>query len=328
MASEIVFYTNPMSRGGIVHWMLEELGEPYDTEVLEFGTTMKAPAYLAVNPMGKVPAIKHGDVVVTEAAAICAYLADAFPQAKLAPPAAERGRYYRWMFFGAGPVEAAVSNKACGFHPTKEQEGQVGYGSLQRVVDTLAEAVAGRQYIAGDPLHRGRRLCRLPDRLGHALRLSRKAPGIRGLLGRPEGPPRPAQGRGSRQQSDGQDGSARRPTGLKKEPSVHERDFAHRHISARGSRQDRQVAPEAVGVASWKHAVELGMAPPPDGNSTCEESPAGRRQLHPAAAPVSRVDRHLDQISPRQGLERGGKRGAVHGEEGGHGAHGRRLGTV
>lgn len=150
MAAEIVFYTNPMSRGGIVHWMLEELGVPYDTEVLEYGTTMKAPAYLAINPMGKVPAIKHGEVVVTEAAAICAYLADAFPQAKLAPPAAERGRYYRWLFFGAGPVEAALSNNACGFHPTKEQEGRVGYGSLQRVVDTLAEAVAGRQYIAGD----------------------------------------------------------------------------------------------------------------------------------------------------------------------------------
>jgi glutathione S-transferase len=150
MTAEIVFYTNPMSRGGIVHWMLEELGEPYDTEVLEYGTTMKAPAYLAINPMGKVPAIRHGEVVVTEAAAICAYLADAFPQAKLAPPPAARGSYYRWLFFAAGPVEAALSNKACGFEPTKDQEGRIGYGSIQRVVDTLAEAVTGRQYIAGD----------------------------------------------------------------------------------------------------------------------------------------------------------------------------------
>jgi len=150
MAAEIVFYTNPMSRGGIVHWMLEELGVPYDTEVLDYGTSMKAPAYLAINPMGKVPAIRHGEVVVTEAAAICAYLADAYPKARLAPPPAERGSYYRWLFFAAGPVEAALSNKACGFEPTKDQEGRIGYGSVQRVVDTLAEAVRGRQYIAGE----------------------------------------------------------------------------------------------------------------------------------------------------------------------------------
>ena len=150
MAAELVFYTNPMSRGGIAHWMLEELGVPYDTEILEYGTTMKAPEYLAINPMGKVPAIKHGDVVVTEAAAICAYLADAFPQAGLAPPPAQRGPYYRWLFFGAGPVEAALSNQSCGFQPTTEQEGRLGYGSLRSVIDTLAHAVAGRRYIAGD----------------------------------------------------------------------------------------------------------------------------------------------------------------------------------
>jgi glutathione S-transferase len=150
MAAEIVFYTNPLSRGGIVHWMLEELGVPYRTELLEYGTTMKAPGYLAINPMGKVPAIKHGEVVVTEAAAICAYLADAFPEAGLAPPLAERGPYYRWLFFGAGPVEAAVGNHSCGFQPTKEQEGRLGYGSLRAVIDTLAQAVAGQRYIAGD----------------------------------------------------------------------------------------------------------------------------------------------------------------------------------
>lgn len=150
MVEDIVFYTNPLSRGGIVHWMLEELDVPYKMETLEYGTTMKAPAYLTINPMGKVPAIKHGKVVVTEAAAICAYLADAFPEAGLAPPLAERGPYYRWMFFGAGPLEAALSNHACGFQPTKEQEMQVGYGSLAAVLDTLAQAVAGRQFIAGD----------------------------------------------------------------------------------------------------------------------------------------------------------------------------------
>src|SRR5438067_12211785 len=92
MSKELVFYTNPMSRGRIVRWMLEEVGEPYRTEVLDYATTMKAPAYLAVNPMGKVPAIRHGDTVVTEAAAICAYLAEAFPQAKLAPPSGSKLR--------------------------------------------------------------------------------------------------------------------------------------------------------------------------------------------------------------------------------------------
>src|SRR6202046_1724488 len=89
MSKDLIFYTNPMSRGRIVRWMLEEVGAPYGTELLDFGTTMKAPAYLAINPMGKVPAIRHGAVVVTEGAAICAYLADAFPEAGLAPPSGD-----------------------------------------------------------------------------------------------------------------------------------------------------------------------------------------------------------------------------------------------
>src|SRR5215470_17574790 len=107
MADELTFYTNPMSRGRVVRWMLEEVGRPYRTELLDYGTTMKAPAYLAINPMGKVPALRHGDTVVTEAAAICAYLADAFPALGLAPPLGDwrRGPYYRWLFFTAGPVE-------------------------------------------------------------------------------------------------------------------------------------------------------------------------------------------------------------------------------
>lgn len=86
MTDELVFYTNPMSRGRIVRWMLEEVGVPYRSEVLEYGTTMKGPDYLAINPMGKVPAVRHNGVVVTECAAICAYLADAFPDTGLAPP--------------------------------------------------------------------------------------------------------------------------------------------------------------------------------------------------------------------------------------------------
>ena len=132
MADELVFYTNPRSRGRIVRWMLEEVGQPYRTEVVDYGTTMKAPAYLAINPMGKVPALRHGDAVVTEAAAICAYLADAFPQAKLAPPPGDRQRapYYRWMFFAAGPIKSAVSNKVFGFAVPPEREGSLGYGNF------------------------------------------------------------------------------------------------------------------------------------------------------------------------------------------------------
>ncbi|HEY0138789.1 MAG TPA: glutathione S-transferase family protein [Nannocystis sp.] len=152
MSDELVFYTNPMSRGRIVRWMLEELGQPYRTEVLDYGTTMKAPEYLAINPMGKVPAVRHGDAVVTEVAAICAYLADAFPEARLAPPANDRLRatYYRWLFFAAGPTEAAVTNKSLGVVPTAEQRGMVGYGSLDEVMNALERAVSDREYIVGD----------------------------------------------------------------------------------------------------------------------------------------------------------------------------------
>src|SRR5690349_11473994 len=101
MSDELVFYTNPMSRGRIVRWILEEVGQPYRTELLDFETSAKSAEYLAINPMGKIPAIRHGDTVVTECAAICAYLADAFPQAGLAPPHGSklRGPYYRWLFF-------------------------------------------------------------------------------------------------------------------------------------------------------------------------------------------------------------------------------------
>ncbi len=152
MADELVFYTNPRSRGRIVRWMLEEIGQPYRTEVLDYGTTMKSPAYLAINPMGKVPALRHGDAVVTEAAAICAYLADAFPQAKLAPPPGDRLRapYYRWMFFGAGPLEASVTNKTFGFVVAPEREASVGYGTFDRVMKVLEEAVSAGNYLVGD----------------------------------------------------------------------------------------------------------------------------------------------------------------------------------
>ena len=152
MAENLVFYTNPMSRGRIVRWMLEEVGQPYRTEILEFGTSMKSPDYLAFNPMGKVPTIIHKGTVVTEAAAICAYLADAFPEVGLAPPTGDlrRAPYYRWMFFAAGPVEAALSNKAFGFEVPAERRGMIGYGCVEDVVNALEYAVTQSDYIAGD----------------------------------------------------------------------------------------------------------------------------------------------------------------------------------
>lgn len=151
MTDALILYTNPMSRGRIVRWMLEELGQPYRTEVLDYGTTMKAPAYLAINPMGKVPALRHGETVVTECAAICAYLADAFPEIGLAPPPADplRGPYYRWLFFAAGPVEAAVSNKALGWEAPPGRERMLGYGTYADVMDTLERAVSGGAYLVG-----------------------------------------------------------------------------------------------------------------------------------------------------------------------------------
>ena len=150
MTEEIVLYTNPMSRGRIARWMLEEVGVPYRAEILGFGTTMKAGGYKSVNPMGKVPTIVHGKNIVTECAAICAYLADAFPEAGLAPPPAHRADYYRWLFFAAGPIEAAVSNKALGFEVPKDREAMIGYGTFGQVMDTLEKAVSANTYIAGD----------------------------------------------------------------------------------------------------------------------------------------------------------------------------------
>jgi glutathione S-transferase len=147
---ELVFYTNPMSRGRIVRWMLEEIGAPYRTEMLKFGEQTRSKAFLAINPMGKVPAIRHGNIIVTESAAICAYLADAFPSAALAPPPGVRGAYYRWLFFAAGPLEHAVTNRALGLEPPADKRGMVGYGSYDAVMETLAAAVAGNPYIAGE----------------------------------------------------------------------------------------------------------------------------------------------------------------------------------
>ena len=147
---QLEFYTNPMSRGQIVRWMLEEVGEPYETHILDYKSTMKEADYLAINPMGKVPAIRHDGVVVTEVAAICAYLADVFPAAGLAPPVDRRGDYYRWLFFSAGPVEAAFSNKAAGFEVPPERRAMFGYGTFELAIDTLEKALTGKTFVASD----------------------------------------------------------------------------------------------------------------------------------------------------------------------------------
>lgn len=149
MSNDLVLFTHPMSRGRIARWIMEELGQPYTTEILEFGSTIKSPEYIRINPMGKVPALKHGDVVVTEAAAICAYVADAFPEAGLAPDPAERGSYYRWLLFTAGPLEQSCVTRALGFEVPAEREGLVGYGTHDAMLDTLEGMLSTQEYAAG-----------------------------------------------------------------------------------------------------------------------------------------------------------------------------------
>ena len=137
-----------MSRGRIARWMLEEVGAPYETRLVDW--TAKPDDFLAANPMAKVPTIVHKGRVVTECGAIIAYLADSFPEAGLAPTVDERADYYRWMFFAAGPVEAATTDRALGVTVNDDQKAMVGYGDLDRVVDTLTKAVSAHDFIAGD----------------------------------------------------------------------------------------------------------------------------------------------------------------------------------
>jgi glutathione S-transferase len=146
----LTLYTNPMSRGQIVRWMLEEVGQPYETVILGYDDAgMKSADYRAINPMGKVPAIVHDGWIVTECAAICAYLADAFPAANLAPPLAERHAYYRWLFFAAGPVEQAVTNRALGFVVPEGRERMAGYGTYEEAIAALETAISGDAWICG-----------------------------------------------------------------------------------------------------------------------------------------------------------------------------------
>jgi len=147
--ADLIFYTNPQSRGRIIRWMLEEVGQPYETEVIAYDQ-LKSERYLTVNPMGKVPSIKHRDHIVTECAAICTYLADVFPESMLGPRSDEKADYYRWLFYAAGPIEAAVSNQAMGWVPTPERERMFGYGNFDRVITVLDELLSLRDYVCGD----------------------------------------------------------------------------------------------------------------------------------------------------------------------------------
>ncbi|HEV2043176.1 MAG TPA: glutathione S-transferase family protein, partial [Sphingomicrobium sp.] len=130
----------------------EEVGQPYDTEILDYASTMKAEPYLSINPMGKVPAIRHRGKVVTECAAICAYLADAFPDAGLGPHDDEKADYYRWLFFAAGPLDQAVTNNFMGFKPSEEQGRMAGYGNYDLAVNALAGHLEGREFVCGPRL--------------------------------------------------------------------------------------------------------------------------------------------------------------------------------
>jgi glutathione S-transferase len=152
MSDTIAFYHSPMSRGRIVHWMLEEVGAPYEVKLVRFDKMEhKKPDFLAVNPMGKLPAIVHRGVVVTEAAAICAYLADAFPQARLAPEPTDpkRGTYLRWLFFGAGCLEPALIDRMFA-RPQVERPSTLGYGNYEDTLNALEKAITPGPFILGE----------------------------------------------------------------------------------------------------------------------------------------------------------------------------------
>jgi glutathione S-transferase len=147
--TDLIFYTNPQSRGRIVRWMLEEVGQPYETEIIAYDQ-MKSERYLAVHPLGKVPAIRHRGHVVTECAAICTYLADVFPAAGLSPREDEKADYYRWMFYAAGPFEAAISNQAMGWQVPTERERMFGYGNFDKAIAAVDELLSLKDYVCGD----------------------------------------------------------------------------------------------------------------------------------------------------------------------------------
>lgn len=148
----MTLYTNPQSRGRVVRWMLEEIGQPYDVKIMSYGGDIKSPQYLKLNPMGKVPTLTHNGAVITEVAAICAYLAEQFPEAGLAPAldSPERGSYHRWLFFIAGPFEMASTAKAYDWEITEESAMAIGCGRIQDTLNTIEQTLAKQPYLCGD----------------------------------------------------------------------------------------------------------------------------------------------------------------------------------
>jgi glutathione S-transferase len=151
MADLLLYHASP-SRSSIVMWMLEEIGEPYDVKLLKLSEgDQQKPDYLAINPMGKVPTLQHKGVTITEVAAICTYLADAFPQKKLNAPIGDprRGPYLKWLFFGPGCFEPAVIDRAA---PRKEEarRAMLGYGDFDTAMNTVAKAVEKGPWLLGE----------------------------------------------------------------------------------------------------------------------------------------------------------------------------------
>lgn len=150
--AEYTFFTNPMSRGQIARWALHEVDADYAQELVDW--TNKSAKFLAANPMGKVPTIVHHHAgverVVTEAAAICHYLAEMHPQANLLPKDEEMADYFRWIFFAAGPIEQSITSRALKFEPTPEQQPMAGWGSFERTMTTLEQHLTDRDYVCGN----------------------------------------------------------------------------------------------------------------------------------------------------------------------------------
>ncbi|MWV27701.1 glutathione S-transferase family protein [Aurantiacibacter rhizosphaerae] len=150
--SDYTLFFNPMSRALIVQWAFAEAGVEPKLAMVEWED--KPAALLEANPMGKIPTIIHhayfGDRVVSEAAAICHYLAE-MEAPDLLPRDEEKAAYFRWLFFAAGPMESAITNRAMGWEPKDaKQEMTSGFGSFDRVVDTLDIWLQGNDFACGD----------------------------------------------------------------------------------------------------------------------------------------------------------------------------------
>ena len=150
--ADFTFFHNPMSRGGIVRWALAEVSADYETVLVDWAA--KPQGLLDANPMGKVPTLVHHhdghDHVVTEAAAICHYLAETHIQAGLLPDTHEKASYFRWLFFAAGPVEAAITSRSMGWEVPQDKVGMAGFGTYELTVDTLDGWLSEHDYVCGE----------------------------------------------------------------------------------------------------------------------------------------------------------------------------------